>query len=174
MDCLHYQSSLKTFWPKFLSQENFDSVNGAYDTQFDLKFFDGEISIVIQRPAQGLGSAANQVYIVAPPIFVCPVFSCINETMVLAFHCFDYDVTFLSTVNLEDTASDTHKTKRERCLKKVAKTSNTYPYTKWVIFRNAIFCIIPNSMFSPKNLANAPSCLASAQTGFHICVTWAL
>ena len=83
--------------------------------------------------------------IVAPPIFVCPVFSCINVTMLLAFHCFDYDVTFLSMVNLEDTASDRHKKKREMCLKKVANTSNTYPYTKWVIFRNAIF--LHNSKF---------------------------
>ena len=49
--------------------------------------------------------------IVAPPIFVCPVFSCINEIMVIVLYCFDYDVTFTSMVNLEDAASHRHKQK---------------------------------------------------------------
>ena len=112
--------------------------------------------------------------IITPPIFVPPVFSCINETMVYVFYCFDYDVTFSSIVNLEDDANDRHKKKREMCLKKVANTSNTYPYTKRVIFRNVIFCIFTNSMFSPQNLANALNCLASARTVFQVCVTLAL
>ena len=60
---------LKHFDQNFYLQENFDSVNGAYDTQFDLKFFDGEIEIVIQRPEQGRGSAANQVYTFEDDLF---------------------------------------------------------------------------------------------------------
>ena len=94
--------------------------------------------------------------------------------MVLVIYCFDYDVTFSIMVNLEDAANHRHKKKLEMCFKKEAKTSNTHPYTKWVIFRNAIFAYFQIPCFHPKTWSILLAVWRLHETGFQVCVTWTL